>query len=129
MMTGGNPLPKVKSGFGLLPGVVVDQHLMRRNRIPRLLNALTTHPGYFGLGIDERAGVVVKGNTLTVIGDKGDKSATVRICFPACGKEDARVETLYPGDERDLVSFSQRAVARARAALAKEKAEPVHAMK
>jgi cyanophycinase len=124
MITGGNPLPQVDSGFGLLPGVVVDQHLTRRNRIPRLLSALTTHPGYFGLGIEEQAGVVVQGKTMTVIGD-----ADVRICFPPCGKDGADVQTFHPGAKVDLVEYSQRAVARARAALSKEKTEPMHAMK
>jgi cyanophycinase len=124
MITGGNPSPQIDSGFGLLPGVVVDQHLTRRHRIPRLLSALTTHPGYFGLGIEEQAGVVVQGKTMTVVGD-----ADVRICFPPCGKKDAEVETLHPGDSRDLVDYSQRAIARARQLLSKDKTEPLHAMK
>jgi cyanophycinase len=124
MITGGNTAPQVDAGFGLLPGVVVDQHLMRRNRVPRLLSALTTHPGYFGLGIDEQTAVVVKGHTLTVLGD-----ATVRVCFCACGGQGAAVETLHTGEERDLALLSSKAVSRARAVLAKDKTEVAHPAK
>ncbi len=114
MITGGYRAAEVDMGFGLLPGVVVDQHLMRRNRVPRLLGVLTTHPGYFGLGIDEQTAVVVQGRTLEVMGD-----ATVRICFPPCGHEGARVDVLRPGDHADLVTLSSNAVERARSLLGK----------
>jgi cyanophycinase len=124
MITGGNPSAQVDTGFGLLPGVVVDQHLMRRNRVPRLLSALTTHPGYFGLGIDEQTAVVVRGQTLTVLGE-----ADVRICFPPCAMKEAEVTILHPGQHADLIELSKSAIARARAVLKKDKTEASQARK
>jgi cyanophycinase len=124
MITGGNPAPQVDTGFSFLPGVVVDQHLMRRNRVPRLLSALVTHPGYFGLGIDEQTAVVVKGHTLMVLGD-----ADVRICFPPCPMKDAEVTVLHAGEKADLVELSKSAIARARAILSKDKGESPQARK
>jgi cyanophycinase len=125
MITGGNPSPQVDTGFGLLPGVVVDQHLMRRNRVPRLLSAVMTHPGYFGLGIDEKTGVLIKGHTITVLGE-----ATVRICFPPGSvKETADVQVLHSGEQADLIALSKSAVARARQVLNKDKGGAAHAMK
>jgi cyanophycinase len=109
MITGGNPSAQVDFGFGFLPGVVVDQHLMKRHRVPRLLGVLTTHPGYFGLGIDEQTAVVIHGSNLDVVGN-----ATVRLCFAPAGTQAAEVKVLQAGDHADLVSLSRNAVARAR---------------
>ncbi len=125
MITGGNQTAEVDAGFGFLPGAVVDQHLMKRNRVPRLLGVLTTHPGYFGVGIDEQTAAVVQGRTLEVLGD-----AAVRICYSACGQQIADIQVLKAGDHADLVSLSRVAVARARGLITKEKQpEAVHAMK
>jgi cyanophycinase len=125
MITGGNPSAQVDAGFGLLPGAVVDQHLMRRNRVPRLLGVLNTHPGYFGLGIDERTAAVVQGKSLTVLGED-----TVRVCFASSGKEAADVRVLKSGQSADLAALSREAVARARRLLLPApKAEAVQAMK
>jgi cyanophycinase len=119
MITGGNPSAQVDTGFSLLPGVVVDQHLMKRHRIPRLLSVLTTHPGYLGVGIDESTAVVVHGSTLDVLGE-----ATVRICFAASGMHAADVRILKTGDHADLVSLSRDAVSRARGLAVHDKSEP-----
>jgi cyanophycinase len=125
MITGGNPEAEVDTGFGFLPGAVVDQHLMKRNRVPRLLGVLTMHPGYFGLGIDEQTAVVVQGRKLEVVGE-----AQVRICYSACGQQMADVQVLRSGESADLVSLSRVAVTRARRLLSKEKPqEAVQAMK
>jgi cyanophycinase len=125
MITGGNPAAEVDTGFGFLPGAVVDQHLTKRNRVPRLLGVLTTHPGYFGVGIDEQTAVVVQGRTMTVLGD-----AAVRICYSACGQQMADIQILKSGEHADLVSLSRAAVARARGLFTKEKQpEAVHALK
>jgi cyanophycinase-like exopeptidase len=98
---------------------------MKRNRVPRLLGVLTTHPGYFGLGIDEQTGVVVQGQTITVLGE-----AAVRICYSAAGQQMADVQVLKAGDHADLVSLSRSAVTRARQFFTKDKQpEAVHAMK
>jgi cyanophycinase len=76
MIRGGNPRPTIGAGFGFLPGVVIDQHFQNRSRLPRLLNALAVHPNCLGLGIDEQTAVVVRGRSVTVLGN-----ANVRLCF------------------------------------------------
>jgi cyanophycinase len=40
-------------GLGLAENVVIDQHFRRRDRLGRLLTALSYHPGMLGVGIDE----------------------------------------------------------------------------
>jgi cyanophycinase len=61
--------PRIAPGLGLWPEAVVDQHFLKRNRLPRLLSVVNDHPGLVGVGIDECAGVVVRGQRFEVIGD------------------------------------------------------------
>jgi cyanophycinase len=107
MIRGGNPLARLGKGFGLLPGVVVDQHFTRRRRLPRLMGVLEKHPDYVGLGIDENTAAVVKGHTLTAVG-----VAHVQVCWPAPGTR-PNVRVLKSGEGVDLVPLWQAAVAHA----------------
>ncbi len=59
ILGGSSELTLEQRGFDLLPGVVVDQHFLHRNRTSRLLKVLTNHPELIGLGIDEHTAVVV----------------------------------------------------------------------
>jgi cyanophycinase len=56
------------NGLGLWPGVIVDQHYLRRGRFSRLLAAVLNHPKDVGIGIDEGTAVVVKGRSFEVVG-------------------------------------------------------------
>ena len=47
-------------GFGLLSGVVVDQHFLRRERHNRLISVVLDHPRLLGVGIDESTAVIVR---------------------------------------------------------------------
>lgn len=47
------------SGFGFLPGAIVDQHFIRRRRSNRLLSVVLEHPELVGVGIDESTAVEV----------------------------------------------------------------------
>ena len=38
-----------QQGFDLVPGMVIDQHVLNRNRMQRLLGILKVHPGLIGL--------------------------------------------------------------------------------
>jgi cyanophycinase len=49
----------VADGFGLLPGVIVDQHFLRRKRYGRLLALVLERAPYLGAGIDESTALVV----------------------------------------------------------------------
>jgi cyanophycinase len=97
MIRGGNPVAELGWGFGLLPGVLVDQHFSERQRLPRLQGALDRHPGYLGLGIDERTAVVVQGRVATVLGDR-----QVHGCFPG----QTTVKVFRSGDRIDLALLS-----------------------
>jgi cyanophycinase len=61
---------KMSPGFGLLPGVVIDQHFAQRGRIGRLLTALGQNPSVLGLGIDEDTAVIAEGQELLVWGNQ-----------------------------------------------------------
>ena len=74
-------------GFDLLPGAVIDQHLLRRNRVQRLQDILAGHPELIGLGIDESTALVVEtnGGGLSVLGN-----SYVAACVPAAGEAPRR---------------------------------------
>lgn len=48
------------AGFGLLPGVVVDQHFLRRRRHNRLLSVVLEGPDRLGVGLDESTALEVR---------------------------------------------------------------------
>lgn len=60
---------KTVPGLGLWPGVIVDQHFLKRQRYNRLLSLVLEHPGLVGVGIDEDTAVLVSGRRFEVIGD------------------------------------------------------------
>jgi cyanophycinase len=56
-------------GLGLATNLVIDQHFRRRDRLGRLLTALSYHPGLLGAGIDEdTAAVIDSDGNLQVLG-------------------------------------------------------------
>ena len=69
MITGGRTEADVGAGFDLLPGAIVDQHFLKRDRLARLLDALGKHPSRVGVGIDEATAAVFEGGRLRVVGD------------------------------------------------------------
>ena len=59
---------RLAPGFGLLPGVIVDQHFAERGRIGRLLGAVAQNPRILGLGIDEDSAILVQRGRFQVVG-------------------------------------------------------------
>ncbi len=56
-------------GLGLAPNLVIDQHFRRRDRLGRLLTALSYNPGLLGVGIDcDTAAVIDAEASLRVLG-------------------------------------------------------------
>ncbi|TVQ44766.1 MAG: cyanophycinase [Gloeocapsa sp. DLM2.Bin57] len=56
-------------GLGIIPEVIVDQHFHNRNRMARLLSAISNHPERLGIGIDEdTCAVFGQDGTMTIIG-------------------------------------------------------------
>ena len=70
--TGATPrrrLVHLAPGLGLAPDLVIDQHFRRRDRLGRLLTALSYNPGLLGVGIDEdTAAVIDSEGVLRVLG-------------------------------------------------------------
>ncbi len=73
-------------GFGMIPEVIVDQHFHNRNRMARLLSAVSAHPDRLAIGIDEdtcamfeRDGTVnILGKGTVTIVNAGEMSYTNR---------------------------------------------------
>ena len=62
-------LVHLAKGLGLAPDLVIDQHFRRRDRLGRLLTALSYNPAPLGLGIDEDTAAIISGDgQLTVLG-------------------------------------------------------------
>nr|WP_217651811.1 cyanophycinase [Hydrococcus rivularis] len=56
-------------GLGFIPEIIVDQHFHNRNRMARLLSAISNHPERLGIGIDEdTCALFEKDGWLRVIG-------------------------------------------------------------
>ena len=56
-------------GLGIIPEVLVDQHFYNRNRLARLLSAISGHPKLLGIGIDEDTCAMFESDgTIRVIG-------------------------------------------------------------
>lgn len=53
-------------GLALLPGTIVDQHLLVRQRLQRLVAAVLQHPQLTGIGLDEDSWAVVRSGRLAV---------------------------------------------------------------
>ena len=89
-----------EEGFGLLRGVGVDQHLLRRNRHFDMVEVIRARPELLGIGIDEDTAIVVRGDAFEVIG-----SGYVAIYDHARRLDSgAPFYFLSPGDAYDLAS-------------------------
>lgn len=47
------------AGFGLVDGIIIDQHFRERDRLGRLLTAIAYAPENLGLGVDENTAAVI----------------------------------------------------------------------
>lgn len=110
MIAGGKNTAVLSTGFDLLPGSVVDQHFNRRNRVSRLLDALSRSPGRVGFGVSEGTALIVRGRDLEVIGN-----AEVAVYFPATNSHSMLHRTLPAGQRADLVALRRTARDRHRA--------------
>jgi cyanophycinase len=61
-------LVQMAKGLGLAPELVIDQHFRQRDRLGRLVTALSYNPGPLGIGVDEDTAAVIHGGELRVIG-------------------------------------------------------------
>jgi cyanophycinase len=108
MIASGNPKANLGEGFGFLDHFVVDQHFLKRNRMPRLAAVIRQYPQMVGLGIDEETAVLVSGRTIKVLGN-----SEALACLAASKVRAEKVERLKSGDVADLLALSRAAFARA----------------
>ncbi|HEV7786346.1 MAG TPA: cyanophycinase [Thermoanaerobaculia bacterium] len=70
--SGGTPrrrLVQMAMGLGFAPDLLIDQHFRRRDRMGRLVTALSYNPDPLGVGVDEdTAAMVTADGVLTVLG-------------------------------------------------------------
>jgi len=57
-----------EDGLGLVKGIIVDQHFVKRARNNRLITAVMEYPDHKGVGIDESTAILVRGNIAEVVG-------------------------------------------------------------
>lgn len=95
------------TGFDLLPGSIVDQHFLKRNRKPRLIEAVTKQPGVLGVGIDEATALVVKGREMRVVGE-----SSVTFCLASADQRPLREIEIKQGDTADLTTLRRAALQR-----------------
>jgi cyanophycinase len=100
---------ELRQGFDLLPGAIVDQHFLARNRQSRLMDALAAARDRFGVGIDENTALLLRGRRLEVIGE-----STVTVCLPPTPRRPAATRELKAGDLADYLALSRAALERSR---------------
>jgi cyanophycinase len=110
MIASGNPEAKMSQGFDLLPGSVIDQHFLKRDRTKRLFGVLEKDPGLVGFGIDEGTALIVRGRQLRVLGD-----STVTVCLAGTKERPPRTVELKSGAVADLTALRRSALARTEA--------------
>ena len=87
----------VREGLGLLPGVIVDQHFVKRQRENRLFGLLLKHPEERGVGIDEDTAILVTGGRQAEVVGKGPV-----LLVDAVGTDSLRVQLVRSGQTIDL---------------------------
>ncbi|HEU0302068.1 MAG TPA: cyanophycinase [Longimicrobium sp.] len=95
---------QVAPGLGFLPGTIIDQHFIRRERHNRLLASVLERPSLVGVGIDESTAIevgpdgrwTVRGSGGVVIYDARDARITSPAA-PVLGTAGVRMHLLPPG--------------------------------
>jgi cyanophycinase len=87
----------VREGLGLVPGVIVDQHFVKRQRENRLFGLVLKHPEERGVGIDEDTALLVTNGRQAEVVGKGPV-----LLVDADGKDRLRIRLLRSGESVDL---------------------------
>lgn len=109
MIAGGRNDPIMATGLGFLPGTIVDQHFLRRNRQDRMNAALQYCPGLVGIGIDEETALVCKPDGYEVIGN-----SDLVVSLAPSHNRPAVIKRIGTGQELDLGPYLVAAAGRAR---------------
>lgn len=106
---------EILEGLGFFPGVIVDQHFVKRQRENRLFSVILEHPELLGVGVDETAAIWVRPDrTFQVMGKSSvmvfdAAGAAVARQPDAAGKDllgvhGLKVHVLLPGEVFDLTA-------------------------
>lgn len=61
---------QMTGGMGLVKRMIIDSHFIKRGRFSRLMEIVSSNPGYIGLGLGEDTGVIIRnGHILEAIGN------------------------------------------------------------
>jgi cyanophycinase len=106
---------QVAPGLGFLPGTIIDQHFIRRERHNRLLAVTLERPSLIGVGIDESTAIevgpggrwTVRGSGAVVIYD-ARRARITPAAAPVLGTSEVRMHLLPPGAVFDPRTGSAR---------------------
>ena len=95
---------QVAPGLGFLPGTIIDQHFIRRERHNRLLASVLERPALIGVGIDESTAIevgpdgrwTVRGSGAVVIYD-ARRARITSAAATVLGTAEVRMHLLPPG--------------------------------
>jgi cyanophycinase len=101
---------EVKTGFGFLKTMIIDQHFLKRKRHNRTISTLIEHPNLIGVAIDESTAIIVySDDTFEVLGSNQvlvyDPTSSNNIREDKNGNlgiSDMRLHVLINGDKFDL---------------------------
>jgi cyanophycinase len=88
---------ETRPGLGLVEGVIVDQHFVKRQRENRLFGLVLKHPGERGVGIDEDTALLVRGGHRAEVVGKGPV-----MLVDATGEDRLAITLLRSGQQTDL---------------------------
>ena len=88
---------EVRPGLGLVDGVIVDQHFVRRQRENRLFGLVLKHPAERGVGIDEETALLVTSGRYAEVLGKGPV-----MLVDAKGPDRLEITLLRAGQKTDL---------------------------
>ena len=99
---------EIAAGLGFLPGAIVDQHFIRRERHNRLLSVVLERPQLLGVGIDEGTALEVRpdgswrvlGESAVIVYD-ARQARISPLAGPGLGATELRVHVLPQGSAFD----------------------------
>jgi cyanophycinase len=104
MIASGRDQPTMGQGFDLIPGAVIDQHFIKRNRMNRLQTVLEHHPELIGFGIDEGTALQygVENGRFQVLGQSSVVACVMRKSAENEKHPKLHLQFLNPGDESNV---------------------------
>lgn len=98
----------IDRGLGFVGAdLFVDQHFLKRGRLGRLMPVMLKKGYKLGLGVEENSGVIVRGDEVEIIGEKGAlladlAEATSEPTLPEFNIKNAKLTYLEHGDRYNL---------------------------